>query len=76
MEWISVKDRLPIEYQHVIVFAPEYLKATNIFIGYYRKDRGFACYNPDCGHCYDPSYDGYCENATHWMPLPEQPNET
>jgi len=60
MEWISVKDRLPKDE----VIAIGYQNET--IIGYVSGDdeNGFSCENDGC----------VLDNVTHWMPLPEPPN--
>ena len=63
MEWISVKDRLPLEGQEVLVLNS---KGVNL-----------AEYWPEKNEWTDSNY-GCCGNehlgkVTHWMPLPKQP---
>lgn len=61
-QWISVKDRLPEEFENVIA-ANKRGKAYDIDKAWwngYRWDR--------CGK-------GSYRNVTHWMPLPEPPEE-
>lgn len=71
-EWISVKDRLPMEPNDVRVFES---------IGVIATDGDMVCQcNFDAGHgCGMPwaewsSYnDIHMRKITHWMPLPEPP---
>lgn len=71
MEWISVKDKLPNQNQHVLCYELKY----GMFVAEYTRNP--ARYEPgyfdswDSGHCCgreppDPNY---------WMPLPKSPNE-
>lgn len=69
--WISVKDKLPDRNGLYIVYgqtkAMRELLPDNdpIWMCYYRKDRGF--YDTELCRGYD--------FITHWMPLPEPPEE-
>ena len=58
-EWISVKDRLPIEEIDVLAFAGE------CQVVLYRAGRWL----------YDDAWFAHDEPITHWMPLPEPPKE-
>ena len=63
-KWISVKERLPEHYDHVLVYFCEdwnWDKLWNI---------GWAFYNSDGFFCYQ---DGIHSTVTHWTPLPEPP---
>lgn len=71
MEWISVKDRLPEDYEKVIAYCN---KTNKYFVGFARK----SSYSGDTywllvgasGAVY------YVKSkVTHWMPLPEPPKE-
>lgn len=62
-EWISVKDRLPEFLDEVLLFT----SAGNIYIGmFYEKHENYTVAGDSYGFLYD---------VTHWMPLPEPPNE-
>lgn len=74
MEWISVKDRLPPEKTNVILF-----DGDEIFCGDFhymdfpdgRREEYWGVQACD-GQCYG----WYQKNMiSHWMPLPEKPNE-
>ena len=57
-EWISVKDRLPKNWEDVLV----YNEATKVIsIGYYYDALGWYLQNGDC------------ILISHWMPVPEPP---
>ena len=62
-EWISVKERLPERFEHVLVYCKKH--RGDIFVS--------------CGYRYDNTgwyVDGiYTTVVTHWMPLPEPPEE-
>lgn len=62
-EWISVKDRLPEGYTDVLVC---FITAS----GYHVEVTFYCDHHPDYGNgWYLPV------NITHWMPLPEPPEE-
>jgi hypothetical protein len=65
MSWISVKDKLPKENEHVIVFD----NTEGICRGYIRYG--------SWQHYPIGSYagDGCLFDVTHWMPLPSPPKE-
>ena len=79
MEWINVKDRLPSE-------DGRYLVCTKSSIGKFVKIISYAL-NYDCPfshewmqgralwYAYGEVGDYEIDNVTHWMPLPELPNE-
>lgn len=83
-DWISVKDRLPEEYTHVLVCEECHVdypdagmfdvKRSLVKEGYW--SRGF-----DGGegrgwyHCIQPDMAKKISGVTHWMPLPEMPEE-
>lgn len=60
MNWISVKDRLPINDDYVLV----YNYRDGIHIGY------FSGKNWDVQYEWAPH-----ERTTHWMPLPDEPKD-
>lgn len=77
MEWISVKDRtpdnkLPIR---VLIDGLEHTAYWEKDIDGYRVGCGESCYY--CGGYTSLSFgdDNYRKKPTHWMPLPEKPNE-
>ena len=58
-EWISVKDRLPEKQQRVIVRC----ETVGTTVGWIMFGKWATDLGPDCG------------SVTHWMPLPEPPEE-
>ena len=58
IRWISVKDILPENDNHVLCCTETKKGAKNVIIGYY-MDGAWRC--------------GMNSNVTHWMPLPEPP---
>jgi len=62
-EWISVKDRLPPDDEHVLIFIPCY---PGISLGSFHSDYGW---NDRCDSIQMP----HDNKVTHWMPLPETP---
>ena len=58
MTWISVKDRLPENDNHVLCCTETKKGMKNVIIGYYMNG-AWRC--------------GMNSNVTHWMPLPELP---
>ena len=68
--WISVKDRLPDESRSVLVYCNNgYI--TNVH--YSKKHQKFNMF--DCFDDEDAKEYSAFDNVTHWMPLPEPPNE-
>ena len=61
MDWISVKDRLPINGESVLVWN-------------YKKEETYLAEYED-GMFYEYGRPLNVENTTHWMPLPEQPKQ-
>jgi len=59
-KWISVEDRLPEEYEDVLV-----TDGVEVALGFFVMDPEY----PQWG------YDGHCVGGleTHWQPLPEPP---
>lgn len=67
IQWISVKDRLPEEGEKVLI----YTKTDITTFGLYTKNYGFGKREGfECG-------DGFMwmNTSSHWMPLPEPPEE-
>jgi hypothetical protein len=65
MEWISVKDKLPEESGQVLIFT----KAHSVYVSHYKKSRNlFTAYGVESVLITDIE-------TTHWMPLPERPQE-
>lgn len=72
-EWISVKDRLPDDWSHIIV--------CNANANIYDYDTGVseATYAPCVKGCCDSRFETkgieyiHNDDVTHWMPLPEPP---
>jgi hypothetical protein len=70
VEWISVKDRLPEEWEQVLITGMSTSGAPlGVHLGELRDGWHFAL--SEDGGC-DPNLD---ENVTHWMPLPTPPKE-
>ena len=64
-KWISVTERLPKAFEHVLINAPGDKPFNTVHEAHLRKDRLW-----DTGlYRYD------MEDITHWMPLPEPPKE-
>ena len=77
-EWISVKDGLPIDNQMVLGYTP---CDGIIFIGFYRKDPMNDRYpRAKRREWYIVtsmrSTQKVTKRVTHWMPLPERPEDT
>lgn len=62
-EWISVEDRLPKKFTHVLCLYPSKNYGSNIVVDYMESDRGYFAYQFKYGE------------PTHWMPLPTPPTE-
>lgn len=81
MTWISVKERLPKEYEHVLLFWPHEAGYRPVREGYLSR----MAYNDATGKNFDlPLFSDATEQVgdegwhdeqtvTHWMPLPEPP---
>lgn len=79
-EWISVKDRLPDPYVFVLVF--EFIKdqPSPMSIARWERDRWNGLGDQEDGSEYNAFWIDLFwgidwANITHWMPLPEAPNE-
>ena len=60
-QWISVKDRLPLDLTHCIVWDGESIQSAT----FYEKENAFY---------FDDLYESdIIKNATNWMPFPEPP---
>ncbi len=78
-EWISVKDKYPAPEQWVLAYGNHHhhdgkYKSAVCLYDYCLKD-GFATHyfellTSGCTCC-----DDYLKEVTHWMPLPEKPND-
>lgn len=69
-EWISVNDFLPPFNTHVILFMPKIENMPEVNIGYLERDGDF--YFNETQENIDVDTLGL---VTHWMPIPELPNE-
>lgn len=74
-EWISVKDKLPIQCEDVLTYGeiPDeeaYETYSPIYVGFYENGKFYSTYD---------YYEQYIyislQYVTHWMPLPEPPKE-
>lgn len=64
--WISVKERLPKTYVSVLVYIPNEKPFPTVREGFYAGDKkGWYAF------CHDEKHD----DVTHWMPMPEPPEE-
>jgi hypothetical protein len=75
MEWISVKEKLPDDYDYVLVYAT--MNGTNepcpISIAR-RYGREWEILNDEgIGFCMDSSMYILAKDITHWAPLPKAP---
>ena len=61
-KWISVNDRLPEEFESVLIYDPGQGPFQTINEGY-RVNNSWGYIRSGC----------YPNNVTHWMPLPEAP---
>lgn len=69
MKWISVKDKLPGKCEDVLLFVNGEGYKTGCTVGHYAGARGiFYPADPE-------SHVVYFSGITHWMPLPEPPEE-
>lgn len=65
-KWISVKDKLPSNKDMVLVYQYDGI-SWDITVASYRDTTA----EPNCWLFHE----GYCNNVTHWMPLPSPPIE-
>lgn len=80
-EWISVKDKFPEDYEFVLVAALGKGTGEPCSISIGRFNSGIPLWqllkkypNNACA-CGDLIWDMQEKGVTHWMPLPEPPNE-
>lgn len=66
MEWISVEDRLPQNFEHVLAYAIENEDFPFLDARFFEASH----YNGRWTECVDTCL----IDVTHWMPLPEPPN--
>ena len=64
-KWISVEERLPEEFHPVLVYMPNEAPLPTVHEGYRRRN----------GRWWAAWYARELEGVTHWMPLPEPPEE-
>jgi uncharacterized protein DUF551 len=65
MKWIKCSDRFPEEATYILTFSSGIIEKK-----FYEKSYGF--YSGEI-YCYSPV--DLDRNVTHWMPLPEKPDE-
>lgn len=72
MEWISIKDKLPVPCNMVLVVHED----KEIYIGNWTQSyKGFD-YNADFNRHYNDRQNPHADKViTHWMPLPNPPKE-
>ena len=70
-KWIGVKERLPEQYQHVIV----YVRHTEKWRKHSKPEEEWHVVEEDCwlGDGWECNADTYIHEVTHWMPLPSAP---
>lgn len=71
MKWISVKDRLPLENQVVIIGWDEIYQSTPVAVFINGQFERYIDKMPG-----DRLTVYYYSNPSHWMPLPAKPNNT
>ena len=70
MNWISVKDRLPDKLQKILFFWVMEGHLRNVSMCF-SDDKGWRSYLPYTSYYLNPEF----IEVTHWMELPEYPNE-
>jgi hypothetical protein len=80
MNWISVKDQWPMDGQWILCIGELY-KTRHIFVAQFlygdcmvKHEKHGAC-RKSCFMIRIPDGKYALSNVTHWMPLPEMPNE-
>lgn len=68
MEWISIKEKLPRPLENVMVYS----KSQGVWLGFYEPNI-YDVENNTSFYLRD-DLGLYCD-ITHWMPLPEEPEE-
>lgn len=73
-EWISVKDQLPEDGEMVLMCKKLKSGRCSIDLGYYMSQ--FTVYDADLGRNVDkPTWVTRGNNVTHWMKIPDPPEE-
>jgi len=82
MNWISVKDQLPIHGQKVLLVIKDY---KDIYTGKYEENWKTTSTIPEYVNCFwvtsdccagsSPGSQVYLKDILYWMPQPEMPNE-
>jgi len=77
-KWISINDKLPDKQIPVLVYVPPYNDENEEYIGYvglaYYTRFGSGFWAGTDGNVYGAI--GIIHSPTHWMPLPEKPEDT
>lgn len=71
MDWIKVKDRLPPDFENILIYCPIIKSMTVAYLMYDKYEPIFYII---------VDFDEYeqtvpIEDITHWMPLPESPKD-
>ena len=71
-KWISVKDRLPEDGQNCILYYPE--NNPEFVSGEYDNEfnRWYYAYEE---YSYRPAFNELQDGITHWMPMPDPPED-